>query len=217
MSALDLGALVLLGLVGSTHCLSMCSAFVLCLGGRSRAASVAYQGGRLVAYALLGAVLGLCGAGLRLAWDQAAGRTILVVGGILVILLGLVQSGFLSLPLAGPTGARAGLVRLLKGQSPWAPLGLGVFTGLLPCPLLYAALLRSAVTASPFDGAGGMLAFWLGTLPAMAGVSFLAPWLGRHGRRWWPRLAFFVTAVMGGLMLYHGLAPGEPTCPNCAM
>lgn len=219
MSLVDLGALLLLGLVSSTHCLAMCGAFVICMDRRSRTAAWTYQAGRGATYALLGAGLALFSVGLRVLISPALGRWVLIVAGVLMICLGLAQGGLVRLPSLGEGRLRRALGRLLGAQSPFAPLGLGMFTGLLPCPMLYAALLRATVAASPFDGALGMAAFWVGTLPAMAGLTLLDGWLGRHGRQWWPRVALAVTVALGGITLYSGLAPGsgpEPVCPHCA-
>jgi sulfite exporter TauE/SafE len=220
VSAVDLGALLVLGLVSSTHCLAMCSAFVLCVGQRSRRASWLYQAGRGLSYGALGALLAIFGGGLRSMWDQAAGRSVLALAGLLMIGLGLAQAGWIRLPLASGAPLQRALGRFLRAPSRFAPFGLGLFTGLLPCPLLYAALVRAAVAPSALDGALGMAAFWLGTLPAMAGVGLLTPWLARHGRAWWPRLALVAMVVLGALTLYHGLsAPGggAPPCPHCSM
>ena len=215
MSSVDLVAVFMLGLVGSTHCLAMCSAFVLCTSRSSRAASWLYQGGRGTAYALLGGVLALCGAGLRAQWELAAGRWMLVAAGALMVLLGLAQAGVVRLPETSGTWLGKRLSGLLRAQSPAGALGLGLFTGLLPCPLLYTALLKAAVSPSPLEGAATMAAFWTGTLPAMAGLSFLAPWMQRHGATWWPRLALVVTVLLGSLTFYHGLSSPSGTCPHC--
>lgn len=197
----------------------MCGAFVICMDRRSRAAACTYQAGRGAAYAVLGAVLGFFGVGLRTIISPALGRWVLIAAGVLMIGLGLAQGGLVRMPSLGQGRLRRTLGRLLGAQSPFAPLGLGLFTGLLPCPMLYAAFLRATVATSPLDGALGMGAFWLGTLPAMASLTLLDGWLGRHGRQWWPRAALVVTLILGGVTLYGGLAPSSgsaPVCPHCA-
>lgn len=219
MSPLDLGGLFLLGLVGSTHCVAMCGAFVLCVDRRgTRSATPAYQLGRLGAYAVLGAVAATLGSGLRAEIPPAFGRVMLVTAGLLMIALGLAQTGLIRVPSTAPGRLRRTLSRLLGGASPLAPLGLGLFTGLLPCPMLYAAVLRAAVAGSWGEGALAMTAFWAGTLPAMAGISALDGWLGRHGRRWWPRMAVLLTVLLGGITIYGGMAAGagaEASCAHC--
>lgn len=216
MNGVALGALALLGLVGSTHCLAMCGAFTLCLDRRSSRAAFFYQGARALSYVVLGALLGAFGAHLRAAWNETAGKAVLICAGGGMIALGLAQAGVLRLPaLAGARPPRV-LVRLLSARSDAAALGLGLLTGLLPCPLLYAALLRATVASSPLDGAAGMAAFFAGTLPMMAGVSALNAWLGRHGRRWWPRAALLVTLVLGCVTVYGAVAVGAGGTSGCS-
>ena len=56
---------------------------------------------------------------------------------------------------------------LLATRSRAAPVALGVFNGFLPCPLVYAFAAQAASTAAPLPGFLVMLAFGLGTFPAM--------------------------------------------------
>jgi len=54
---------------------------------------------------------------------------------------------------------------------------LGLCWGLLPCGLVYSVLLTASAANSPVSGAAVMLAFGLGTLPSMLGMSLAAPTL----------------------------------------
>ncbi len=56
---------------------------------------------------------------------------------------------------------------MLASPSPASPLALGIFNAFLPCQLIYAFAARAAATASAIDGALLMVAFGLGTIPAM--------------------------------------------------
>ena len=56
---------------------------------------------------------------------------------------------------------------LLATRSRAAPIALGVFNGFLPCPLVYAFAAQAGSTAAPLAGFLVMLAFGLGTFPAM--------------------------------------------------
>jgi len=53
-------------------------------------------------------------------------------------------------------------------------LGLGLIWGWLPCGLVYSVLLLAATTTDPFAGACVMLAFGLGTMPAMIATGMSA-------------------------------------------
>ena len=56
----------------------------------------------------------------------------------------------------------------------WAALGM--LNGLLPCGLVYLALISSVAAGSFLNGAAYMFAFGLGTLPAMMAVGFFKQW-----------------------------------------
>jgi hypothetical protein len=70
---------------------------------------------------------------------------------------------------------------------------LGVALGFLPCGFLYAALAASAASASPVRGAVAMLAFGLGTVPALIAVG-IAGQTAAH--RWRRGVAILSPAVM---------------------
>ncbi|MEW6280535.1 MAG: sulfite exporter TauE/SafE family protein [Candidatus Eremiobacterota bacterium] len=195
--------LVLLGLVGSLHCLGMCSGFVLALKRRSGW----YQVGRLAGYATMGAILG--GAGLAAAGLLGL-RWWMGLAGALMVLMGL---GWLSLERARP------LAWLIPRVGPWvrnagplAALTLGGMASLLPCGLLYVAYIRAAASASPAEGGALLASFWLGTLPALAAVAWLEPRLRGWAPRWWPRIAMATTVALGALTLYRAVA-GPACCP----
>lgn len=56
-----------------------------------------------------------------------------------------------------------------------ARLMLGLCWGFLPCGLVYTLLLTAASTANAVSGASVMLAFGMGTLPSMLGLTLAAP------------------------------------------
>jgi len=94
----------------------------------------------------------------------------------------------------------------------------GVAWALLPCGLLYTALLMAALSGSPFRGAMCMLLFGVGS-----GLWLIAgPWLwGRLRQRlnqrregWGTRLAGAVLLLMGGVALWMGVVHGQPA-PWC--
>ena len=60
-----------------------------------------------------------------------------------------------------------GVRGLLRAPGAAAPLAFGVFNGLLPCPLVYAFIAQAVVAGSVGKGLATMVAFGLGTFPAM--------------------------------------------------
>ena len=72
---------------------------------------------------------------------------------------------------------------LLRAPGPAAPLAFGVLNGFLPCPLVYAFAAQAAGSGGALPGLLVMLAFGLGTFPAMLLMAGLGGWLRRAGRR----------------------------------
>ena len=104
-------------------------------------------------------------------------------------------------------------------QGRGAPLVLGVLWALLPCGLLYSALLVAALAGNPAGGAMVMGLFAVGTSVTMV----VGPWLflrlnGAPGRlgsgQWGVRLAGAALAVSSGWALWMALA--HNTAPWCA-
>ena len=65
--------------------------------------------------------------------------------------------------------------------------------GFLPCGFLYSALTASAATTDPFGGAVAMLAFGLGTIPALIVVGIAGEAASHSWRR---RMTYVAPAVM---------------------
>jgi uncharacterized protein len=217
------GALFVAGLAGGvTHCAGMCGPFVLAqvaaradharaggallrLGG---AALAPYHAGRLLGYALLGAVAGGA-AGLMAAgtgWRPLLAAP-MGLAAVLMLLQGLARLGMRMpaprsrLPTMLADGMVRGLRPLLAGPAAgWrGSLLLGFLLSGLPCGLLYGALVAAAAAGSALAGALAMAAFALGTVPALVGVGLLGRFFGR---RWAATPAF--RAAGAGLFLLNG-------------
>jgi sulfite exporter TauE/SafE len=94
---------------------------------------------------------------------------------------------------------------LLRGPGILPRLLLGAIMGLLPCGLVYAALLMAAALPTPWHAAGGMILFGVGTLPSLSAVliaSRAAPPKWRaHGTR---LAAVFAITPDAGCPCGHG-------------
>ena len=193
-----LGAVFVASILGSLHCAAMCGGLVGALGASgprpgSARRELAFHAGRGLAYAVFGASAGALGSAVNLAGRHAGLVDVAgVVAGALVLgagLRGLLVTRGVGVPgLSGTTWIQRWLgQRLAGGQlgSPAVRAGvLGVSAALLPCGWLYGFVFAAAGTGSPLWGAGVLLAFWLGTLPALVGVGAvvrrLSSSLGRH-------------------------------------
>jgi uncharacterized protein len=145
---------------------------------------LAFNGGRILSYGVVGATAGMLGsgAGVLLMSDAMPLRLALfLMANIIMLLTGLY--------IAGWTTGLAPLER--AGQYLWrhlAPLTnkflpvetlpqaalLGGLWGWIPCGLVYAMLVVALASGSALNGAATMIAFGLGTLPAMTAAGMLS-------------------------------------------
>jgi uncharacterized protein len=217
---LSLGAAFIAGLAGSGHCVAMCGGIAGALAMRGTAGKAAealaprlslafvYNVARITSYALAGGLAGLLGQTLLRAVDVAplsmalrvlAGLVMVAAAGRLLFgwrLLDPLEAAGSSLwrrilPWASPRGANRG--------GPGGAVALGLAWGWLPCGLTYSMLLLAATTANATTGALVMVAFGVGTLPAMVGATVA---FDRAARALARRAT--LRTVAGGLLLSFG-------------
>ena len=215
----------LMGLLGGPHCVAMCGA--ACAGiaqataQRSWWTLTQFQLGRVVGYALLGALAASSVQGLGwLTTQSAALRPLWSLLHLGVAALGLLLLWKSQQPVWLDRAAR----HLWRKVSGWVqgrpnsvPLLIGVVWALLPCGLLYSALLLASLSASAWSGAAAMAAFALGTAVSMT----VGPWLwlrlgfGPGRGDWGVRLAGLALLVSALWSLWMDLA--HNTAPWCTV
>jgi len=127
-----------------------------------RFGSAVWSAGRLSTYATLGAVAGATGAAIPgPPWVSATVTSVL-----LVWFAGRLAGVFPELGPHLPAPLRVARAAIAR-KNLAARYVFGLATGLLPCGLVYAALLLAVAAAHPLDGALTMVAFGVGTLPAL--------------------------------------------------
>jgi sulfite exporter TauE/SafE len=167
----------LTGLLGGVHCAGMCGGIVAALagqgGGKRLSLHLAYNGGRVLSYALAGALAGAAGSlGLLLDGLLPVQSALYVLANAMLIGLGLYLAGVSSvvawierLGLALWRRIQPLTRNLLPADTLPRALALGLLWGWLPCGLVYAVLTTALLTGDALDGAAIMAAFGLGTLP----------------------------------------------------
>jgi sulfite exporter TauE/SafE len=156
------------------------------------------------------AVRGLLGPAQRWVW---------LVAGVLMVVMGLAVAG---VPLLGRLGrgleSGSGVAtaswfgrafQSLAGRGAWAALPLGMLNGLVPCGFLISVEASALAAGTPALGAATMLAFGLGTVPALAGFGAAGGLLGVRGRAWLLYLGGAVVVVLGVLYVLRaaGVTP----------
>lgn len=171
-----------LGLLGSAHCMGMCGGIAATIGLHQHQKRighlVGYNLGRVISYSIAGALVGSLGFLLK---GEILGLALRTVAGLLLIAMGFYIAkwwqGLLQVEKLGGYAWRfiqPFAARLLPVESAKQAITLGFFWGWLPCGLVYSTLLWSATAQSASQSALLMLAFGMGTLPAMLLTGILA-------------------------------------------
>ena len=217
----DLILLFFASFLGSAHCVGMCGPYVaLCAARLAPApagtsagvgARLLFNAGRLATYVAIGTFVGAFGQIALAAGARARlGGFVAIAAGAVAVVFGISLAGWIRDPSALLN--RFGIDALIRGGAREAfraprllsPILLGALQGAFPCALVYGAAARAAVAGSAGSGAGVMLVFGLGTVPAIFTLSSLSPALLRriHGWRW----AGLLIAAVGVLLVLRGLA-----------
>lgn len=189
----------LAGFFGGGHCLGMCGPIVILFEGQrspdpalpNLLRRIVYNAGRLLFYVLLGAAAGAAGLVLtRIAGIDTGLAVLRILAAMLVVALGLNLLFNLRMLRYLETSGAALWKRLsplarhvFPIYSPGRALAAGALWGALPCGLVYSAVAIAATSGSAASGAAVMLAFWLGTLPALLVAGASAQKLSQWSRK----------------------------------
>lgn len=202
------GAAFLLGLMTSPHCLGMCGGILLgnCAQSRSPAlASLAYNGGRVLAYTAIGGIFGALG--IAIAYNMSVKSMVFTMVGLVVVLIGLNLWGLLP-GLTSFFPSQPSFCQLpTQTQKRFAgrPLLIGLLTGLMPCGSLYAMWLHAVSGGSAAYGAESMLAFALGTAPLLFLFGALGALIPKKWNKYFLKASAVLVTSMGLKMLITGL------------
>ena len=207
---------ILFGLAGSLHCLGMCApiAWAIPNYGRNRwrwlANKSLYNSGRVITYAGMGAIVGLLGHALNSAqWQRglSIGAGVILISGVLI----WGNSTRMPKQLSGLVlWVRLRISNLLAKKGGSAHLVLGMLNGLLPCGLVYAALIGALSMGSIEGGIFYMALFGLGTFPMMLGAALFGNLIGARLRQRAVRMVPYMVMVVGLLFVLRGLNLGIP-------
>ncbi len=184
---IDWVAFIVFAFLGSFgHCVGMCGGIVASYAGSFGILGHLYYGfGKTSAYIILGAIAGALGGIFR--FHPTTFAILFILLGIAMIFFGAhiaLQSqllGKLEQKLAGfvPIAAMFRFARTLGTKGIFI---LGFANGLLPCGLVYMALLTAAGSASALIGGALMGIFGICTLVPLYAFGALAQWLGSRYR-----------------------------------
>jgi len=225
---------LIIGLLGSAHCAGMCGPIALALPLMNQSwwtritSSLIYNVGRVITYSILGLLFGLLGKGLFLGGLQQWAS----IGiGIIMILLVFFPMLFRKINLENSTyqmisRTKALFGKLFSRRSYVSLFFIGLLNGILPCGLVYIALAGAIVSGEARDGMLYMVAFGIGTIPAMLAISVLGNVISVRFRNKIKRIIPYFIVLIGILFILRGMNLGikyispkidksEPTKMEC--
>lgn len=214
----------LAALLGGIHCVGMCGGIVgaLSLGTlpvqktplQQFPVLLGYNLGRITSYVVAGLIVGSIGAGVTALGEQHSSQQILkIIAGIFMILLGLYIANIWTVLSKTEELGKHLWQRIEPFGRKFIPvtsfsraIPLGLVWGWLPCGLVYNTLVLSLTTGSAVQGGLVMLAFGLGTLPALLAMGLFASKLSTFTRNPAVKLiAGLIIIFFGGVMLWQAI------------
>lgn len=212
LSSFIIGASI--GLLGGFHCMAMCGPIVTFLHTKSGLTSttVYYNLGRILTYTILGVLIGIIGNTISLFGFQ---QITSIISGAVLILLIVAPNIFNRLTALGQTGRvitnlRSKLVSVTSSKSPVFYFSMGMLNGLLPCGLVYMALISAFNANNIIVSATLMFGFGLGTFPLMSFVVIGLNFLPNTFRLTLKHVIPAITILVGILLIVRGLALDIP-------
>ncbi len=221
-------AALVMGLFSALHCLGMCGSIIgsLTLSLRKEIREnkaqlipfvLSYNLGRISSYTLAGFLAGLVHNALMLPLGEGQGHRILqIVSALIMAGAGLHIAGWF--PRFAYIEKGGALIwrriepygrRLIPVQTLPQAYIFGMLWGWLPCGLVYAAISLAATAGNEVRGALTMLAFGIGTLPAVVGVGIVTSLMVRlSAMRKFRQLAGISLILLALLAAFPWINPG---------
>ncbi|RKR14231.1 hypothetical protein CLV91_0306 [Maribacter vaceletii] len=210
---------LLLGLMGSLHCVGMCGpiAFMLPVDRESNIKKFTqifiYHFGRLVAYSIMGLLFGLLGKSLQVFGLQQ--KLSIIIGVVMILVILIPYKTFNKYNFSKPiykviSKVKSQLGKELQKKTPDTFLTIGFLNGFLPCGLVYMALFGAIAMANIWEGSLYMLLFGIGTIPLMTTAIYFSNLLKGVTRQKVQKLIPAFVIIIGVLFILRGLGLGIP-------
>ncbi len=220
-SGLSFGAIFVVGLVAaSSSCIAVTGGLLLSAAAKFNERYAAakplarmrpvflFVAGRIASYAILGGLLGVVGAALSPSPTVTA--LIAIIAAVYMIIMGLDMLHIAPAWLKGlmPRMPKSLSHRIMDAEDkehPLAPIGLGAATFFLPCGFTQALQLYALTTGSFATGALTLLAFALGTAPALLALGWASSSLKGTVGRFFFQFSGALVIVLGLWNIQNGL------------
>ncbi len=210
----------LLGLAGSLHCVGMCGPIALALPVhhlspvKKGLGILMYNSGRILTYSLLGLLAGTAGYVAEAAnWQKPLS---IGVGAFLLIPVLMKASWFETAGTfaGGMHTLKRGLRHFITKRGVLSLTVMGLLNGLIPCGMVYVALLTALTQTAAADSARFMAFYGLGTFPAMLATGWAGQWASLRLRNSFRRAVPYVVALTGLLLIARGIDTADSTAQD---
>jgi hypothetical protein len=210
---------LLMGILGSFHCVGMCGPLALSLPIQNKffwgklVGIFIYNLGRIFTYSCFGLLFGWIGQTFSIfGWQQVLS----IIAGSCILLFVFFEKQLFVFGLSHQFLSKH--LSLLRGllssvfisANPLSLFSIGILNGLLPCGLVYLAATASIASPTLLTSILFMIAFGLGTIPAMFAISVIGLNIPISSRTAIRKLVPFFMVAMGLLILVRGLGIGIP-------
>ncbi len=212
------GLLFLLGLLTSVHCLGMCGGIVISQTINDSTGvkrykngtlinpwiypTLLYNSGRVIAYTLVGAIIGGIGQAVTLMgiWKGI----VPFIGGLFMLIMGINLLGIF--PELRRFNLRMPTFAFKKIRSHhYGPFFIGILNGLMPCGPLQIVQLYALSTGSMILGALSMFCFAMGTVPLLFSFGVLSTKLNNKHTGGIMKISAILVIILGVVMMGRGL------------
>jgi sulfite exporter TauE/SafE len=171
-----------------------------------------YHGGRIFSYSMIGFLFGLLGKGFYFFGLQ---QQISIAVGLVMILSIVAPKLFAKFSISRPiyrftSSIKNRLGQSLKRKESTTFFTIGFLNGLLPCGLVYMAMIASLTSTTILEGVLYMALFGLGTVPLMSAVVLLGNVSNYINRQKIQKVIPYVVVVIGFAFVLRGLGLGIP-------
>lgn len=210
---------VILGMLGSFHCVGMCGpiAFMLPVDRTNSTKKVfqilTYHFGRILAYSTIGLVFGLVGKSLYIFGLQQ--QLSIGIGVLMIVVILMPTRIFNKYNFSKPiyrliSKVKSAMGQAFKKKTADTFLTIGFLNGFLPCGLVYMAVFASLGMESAWKGSLYMGLFGIGTIPLMTSAIYLGKFLNNTVKQRIQKAIPVFVVVIGILFILRGLGLGIP-------
>jgi len=210
---------LILGLLGSFHCVGMCGpiAFMLPVDRTNSFRKITqiftYHFGRLLAYSIIGLFFGLVGKSLYIFGFQQ--QLSIAIGVLMIIVVLIPVQTFNRYNFSKPvfniiSKVKSSLGKALKKKTADTFLTIGFLNGFLPCGLVYMAVFASLAMQSTTQGSLYMILFGLGTIPLMTTAIYIGKFLNIKAKQRIQKAIPVFVIIIGLLFIIRGLGLDIP-------